>query len=98
MKMGADASPTAHCPLSTAHACIICHTPVVAGTGVPCSFCDGWFHLARNTTEGGESCGRRSLNYLQEGVCGTLYLCRDCDERAALAATGGGWPEHDPLR
>jgi hypothetical protein len=69
--------------------CVICRTPLTSDQGVPCTFCAGWFHLARNTTEGGLSCGRRSLNFLQEGVCGTLYLCRDCDERLAAAPASG---------
>jgi len=70
------------------HTCVTCRESLSSEAGVPCSFCGGWFHLARNTTEGGLSCGRRSLNFLQEGVCGTLYLCRECDTRLATQGSG----------
>jgi hypothetical protein len=66
--------------------CVICRDETDAETSVPCSFCAGWFHLARNSTTAGRNCGRRSLNFLQDGVCGTLYLCRQCDDRLAAGA------------
>lgn len=66
--------------------CVICGEEMATEAGVPCTFCDGWFHLGRNTTTDERNCGQRSLNFLAEGVCGTLYLCRTCEER--LAARG----------
>jgi hypothetical protein len=61
----------------------MCGEGADAETAVPCTFCAGWFHLTRNSTTAGQNCGRRSLNFLQDGTCGTLYICRDCDQRLA---------------
>jgi hypothetical protein len=66
--------------------CVMCGEGADAETAVPCTFCAGWFHLTRNSTTAGQNCGRRSLNFLQEGACGTLYICRRCDERIAAGA------------
>lgn len=65
------------------HNCVVCGQPVAAGDGVPCSYCEGWFHLPLNTSTAGAVCGRRTLNYTAEGACGVLHICADCERRVA---------------
>lgn len=67
----------------TEHRCAVCDEPIAAGAGVPCTFCEGWFHLPLNTSTPGATCGRRTVNYTTEGACGVLYLCAPCEQRQA---------------
>ncbi|HLZ72152.1 MAG TPA: hypothetical protein VKV26_19775 [Dehalococcoidia bacterium] len=65
------------------HTCHVCSTVIDEGAGVPCTSCDGWFHLPLNTSTAGAVCGRRTLNYTAEGACGVLYVCAPCEARLA---------------
>ena len=65
------------------HRCHVCGDAIPAGAGVPCSYCDGWFHLPVNTSTAGTVCGRRTLNYTAEGACGVLHVCSPCEQQLA---------------
>ena len=65
------------------HRCHVCAGPIKSGGGVPCSYCEGWFHLPFNTSTPGAVCGRRTLNYTTEGACGVLHVCAPCERRLA---------------